>query len=172
MTPAIDLRITSMIRAMEDVVRPAIDPLDSLAREQAALVVGHLRLLAIQWSKADRYARVCLADLETALEGLEPSGGPATRAAAADLAQVRSQARAQESDAEAHYKAVMRATDSLVRAAARDGEGPFRDALGKAVLGFSTRQSLRDRSWFAASGFDLNPGELRSIEELTMDVAR
>lgn len=168
MTPGIDLRITSMIRAMEDVVRPAIDPGNSLAAEQAALVVGHLRLLAIHWSKADAYARTCLADLDRTLEGLVPSGGPATSAAAADLAR----ARGQGGDAEAHYKAVMRATDSLVRAAARDGDHAFRETLRGAVLAFSTRQSLRDRSWFAASGFDLNPGELHSIADLTMETAR
>lgn len=168
MTPDIDLRIASMVRAMEDVVRPAIDPLNSLAAEQAALIVGHLRLLAIQWNKAESYARTCLADLEATLEGLAPSGGPATRAAAAELAE----ARVAGGGAEAHYKAVMRATDSLVRAAARDGEPAFREALHRGVLAFSTRQSLRDRSWFAASGFDLNPAELHSIADLTMETAR
>ena len=87
MTPDIDLRIASMVRAMEDVVRPAIDPLNSLAAEQAALIVGHLRLLAIQWNKAESYARTCLADLDATLDGLVPSGGPATRAAAAAAVQ-------------------------------------------------------------------------------------
>lgn len=168
MTPDIDLRIASMVRAMEDVVRPAIDPLNSLATEQAALIVGHLRLLAVQWSKVENYARACLADLDRTLEGLAPSGGPATRAAAADLAE----AREPKGPAEAHYKAVMRATDSLVRAAARDGEPAFRQALHHAVIAFSARQSLRDRSWFAASGFDLNPGELHSVADLTMERAR
>lgn len=62
MTPSIDIRIATIVRAMEDVVAPAIDPGNSLAREQAALVVGQVRLIAAQWSRSEDYARVCLAD--------------------------------------------------------------------------------------------------------------
>lgn len=153
-----------MLRAMQDVVSPAIDPSNSLAREQAALVIGQLRLLAVQWSRAEEYAGVCLEDLEQSLEGLEPSGGGETARAFEDLT-LTSGTRT-EHRIEDHYKAVMRAADNLVRAADVDGTAGFRSALRNRLLGFSKRQAVRDRSWFALSGFDLRPEELSPIDEL------
>ena len=48
MNPSIDLRIRSMLRALQETVIPALDPSDALAREQAGLLVGHLHALSIQ----------------------------------------------------------------------------------------------------------------------------
>ena len=162
MTPSIDLRITTMVRAMQDVVLPAIDSANGLAREQASLVFGHLNLLAAQWSRADDYARVCLADLEQTVSGLVPAGGPLTRAAAGGV----QAARAETGAAEVRYKRLMAATDALVRAADQDAEASFADALRDCLLAFTLRQSTRDRSWFAGSGFDLRPAELSRIDDI------
>ena len=163
MTPSIDLRLATIIRAMRDVVSPAIDRDNSLAQEQAALVIGHLQLLAVQWSRTNEYANVCLTDLAGALRALSPEGGPQTmHAATALFAALDCTAGARE----ARYKAVMAGADQLIRAADVDGGEEFGKQLRQAMLAFSKRQSLRDRSWFALSGFDLRPGELLSIESL------
>lgn len=168
MTPSIDIRIATIVRAMEDVVAPAIDPGNSLAREQAALVVGQVRLIAAQWSRSEDYARVCLADLAGVMADLAPAGGPLTRAAQGGVAT----ALAAEGRAEAHYKQLMVAADALVRAADADGEPAFRADLRTRLLDFSARQSMRDRSWFAGSGFDLNPDQLQPIDDLVAGAAR
>lgn len=162
MTPSIDLRITTMVRAMQDVVLPAIDGANGLAREQASLVIGHLNLLAMQWNRADDYARVCLADLEQTIAMLAPSGGPLTAAAA----QAVKAALAEQGAAEPRYKRVMATVDTLVRAADQDGDAAFAGALRRHLLDFTLRQSTRDRSWFAGSGFDLRPSELSPVDDI------
>jgi hypothetical protein len=163
-TPSIDLRIATLIRAVKDVIAPAIDQNNHLAKEQAALVVGQLKLLAAQWNKAADYAAVCRADLAQALAGLEVDGAEQTREAYATLADAL--AAAPGRDAEADYKALMRCADELVRAADADGSATFRKDLRARLLAFSQRQALRDRSWFALSGFDLRPQELSSIDAM------
>ena len=151
-----------MVRAMQDVVLPAIDSANGLAREQASLVIGHLNLLAMQWSRADDYARVCLVDLEQTIGGLVPAGGPLTTAAAEGV----QAALAVPGAAEPRYKRVMAATDALVRAADQDADAAFADALRGNLLAFTLRQSTRDRAWFAGSGFDLRPSELSPIDDI------
>lgn len=157
-----------MVRAMQDVVLPAIEPSNGLAREQASLIIGHLNLLAMQWSRADEYARVCLADLERTIAPLTPAGGPQTTAAAGAL----DAALGEQGAAEPRYKRVMAAVDALVRAADRDGDAAFRETLRVELLDFSLRQSLRDRSWFAGSGFDLRPAELSPIDDIIAGLDR
>lgn len=164
MTPSIDLRIATMLRAMQEVVSPAIDGNNSLAREQAALVIGQLKLLAEQWNKAEDYAQACLADLVQSVEGLQAQGGEHTQQASAGL--IAAIADNADWSAEQHFKAVMAGADALVRAADLDGEAAFRTALRKALLAFSKRQSLRDRSWFQLSGFDLKPDELHTVDDI------
>lgn len=167
MTPSIDLRIETIVRAMEDVVTPAIDQENSLAREQVALIIGHLRLIGVQWSRAEGYAQTCLADLTDCVRPLRAQGGPATEAAGRELqASLDTVGRA-----EAHYKQVMSAADALVRASYTDGDPKFRSELQACLLDFSLRQSLRDRSWFAGTGFDLHPDQLIPIDDLVAETA-
>lgn len=168
MTPSIDLRISTIVRAMEDVVTPAIEEGNSLAREQAALIIGHLRLLSMQWSRAEGYARTCLDDLVDTVAPLKPLGGALTLAAGDQLAA----SLGSLGGAEARYKMVMAATDALVRAAESDGDPGFRSDLTVRLLDFSLRQSLRDRSWFAGTGFDLHPEQLLPVDDLVSETNR
>ena len=45
MNPSIELRLRTMIRAVTEVILPAVNPHDSLAQEQAQLLIGHLHAL-------------------------------------------------------------------------------------------------------------------------------
>ncbi len=164
MTPSIDLRVATLIRAVEDVIAPAIDQTNHLAKEQTALLVGQLKLLAAQWNRAADYAAVCRADLAGSLGGLRVEGAEQTQRAYAAVAGALSAPPGP--DAEADYKALMRCADGLVRAADGDGSSEFRQELRARLLAFSTRQALRDRSWFALSGFDLRPQELSTIDTM------
>ncbi|MGC4092018.1 MAG: hypothetical protein QM756_29870 [Polyangiaceae bacterium] len=52
-----ELQIASMIRAMQDIVLPAVDPANRLAQEQARLVIATLGLVAQRLPLAYRYDR-------------------------------------------------------------------------------------------------------------------
>ncbi len=105
MTPSIDLRVATLIRAVEDVIAPAIDQTNHLAKEQTALLVGQLKLLAAQWNRAADYAAVCRADLAGSLGGLRVEGAEQTQRAYAAVAGALSAPPGP--DAEADYKALM-----------------------------------------------------------------
>ena len=45
MNPSIELRIKTMVRALTEIIIPAIDRDNSLAQEQAGLLIGHLHVL-------------------------------------------------------------------------------------------------------------------------------
>lgn len=168
MTPSIDLRIASMVRAMKDVIAPAIDPANSLAREQSALMIGQLHMISAQWRLVSRYASVCLADMQRLVAGLAIVGGARTTAAGDRLTQVLAEPA---SDTEAQYQDAARALEGLVRAADEDGTDAFRQQLRREALQFSIRQAERDRVWFAMSGFDMDADHLPSIEQI-LDAAQ
>lgn len=163
MTPSIDLRIASMIRAMQDVIAPAVDPSNSLAREQSMLMIGQLQMIGAQWRLALRYASACLADLRLMADGLKVEGGSATQAAWTEL---RAALDGVEADSEVQYQSAARALEKLVRASDEDASPAFRMQLRTDALRFSQRQAERDRAWFAGSGFDMEADRLPSISSI------
>ena len=87
MTPSAADRMATMMRALAEVVLPAIDPANSLAVEQARLVLGHLAVLSGQGDEArlDALELASEQDLARQLVAL-PAGGPLSAAALANLA--------------------------------------------------------------------------------------
>ena len=64
------------------------------------------------------------------------------------------------------HDVVAHAVDTLIIAGHRDGSDKFRRELRQLVLDHGARQSLRDRVWFAATGFDparANFPEIRAL---------
>ena len=163
MNPGFDVRLTSMHRAMATVIIPAIDPENQLAIEQAALMLGHIGILAAQWDKVDDYSRLCLGDILAVARALRAGGGPATTEAAVQL---QGLAQSPASRAEHAYQAIAGALEALVRAADVDGDEAFRRTLHQQVLLHANRQAARDRAWFVACGFDVNTKDLPSLDEL------
>jgi hypothetical protein len=163
MTPSIDIRLASMIRAMTDVIGPAIEPGNNLAREQAALMVGQLQMIAAQWRRVSPYARACLDDLRETAAGFDVQGGPLSREASRKLATTLAE---DWPDPEAQYLAASRALEEMVRAIADDGAPPFAKSFEQSALQFGLRQARRDRAWFAMSGFDIDADALPSLSQL------
>ena len=163
MNPGFDVRLTSMHRAMATIIIPAIDPENQLAKEQAALMLGHIAILAAQWDKVDDYSRLCLGDILEVARGLTARGGTATSEAASHL---QSLAKNPDGRAEQAYHAIGGALEALVRAADIDGDEAFRRVLHKQVLLHANRQAARDRAWYVACGFDVNTADLPSLDEL------
>lgn len=49
MVPGVDTRLKSVAKAIEQVILPALPETEKLAREQAEIAIGHLRVLSAQW---------------------------------------------------------------------------------------------------------------------------
>ncbi|MCK9502932.1 MAG: hypothetical protein M0Q95_01950 [Porticoccaceae bacterium] len=163
MTPGFDVRLSSMKRALSEVIIPAIDSDSSLAQEQAALLLGHLELISQQWRNVSRYNQICLDEIMALVKQIKPVGKEATQSASLQLNEAMTAATG---DSEAAYKQIAHALEQLVYAVDIDGDGDFRDSLHRQILLYSQQQALRDRVWFAACGFDVNAKALPSIDEI------
>ena len=141
MTPDFGIRLHSIARSLEHVILPALDASNSLAHEQLAIALGHLAVLQQQWQYQADYLAQCLAEMYQLGHALgaeidrQPSTAPLFTAT-------------ERHDVVAH------AVDTLIIAGHRDGSDKFRRELRQLVLDHGARQSLRDRVWFAATGFD------------------
>ena len=171
MIPSAAERIATMVRALTDVVLPAIDPANSLAQEQARLVVGHLMVLAGHGDEAllDRLELAGECALARALV-VVPAGGVASEAARKALS-VALEAAAQSVDDVTAARLTLRAgIERLVRTASEDGGEDLRRATWTLVFDHCRRQAERGRAWFAAAGFDDRP--MPSPRTMLADLAR
>lgn len=157
------LQLQAMIKAMTEVVLPAVDPDNELACEQAQLVLGMLHLLAVRLPWQFHYD---IDELERALKLSvtildRGSGGPETRSAlealegsAARGRAVLAGAKASPEDLESAILEVRQQTASLLQALWTDGERGCRETVGRAVVEASREQIERERAWFAPQGWD------------------
>ena len=159
MIPRADERIATMVRALTDVVLPAIDPGNSLAQEQARLIVAQLLVLSGQRDEVllDRLelgGEIALARdlLAVAAEGAR------SEAAQAALRNALSEVADRPDDEPVAARGIVRAgIEALVRAASDDGGEALRQATWTRVLAHASEQAERGRAWFAAAGFDDRP---------------
>jgi hypothetical protein len=161
MTPNPDLRIANCIKAIEQVVIPALPPGERLAREQAMLVIGHLSMLAVQWKPALRYETASLdamMQLATGLQQTEPGWQPELGAALAAVADV------DRSDFDAVEQA-MRSLGVVIDTVIKgdDGTRPLAPTSVAALLDYADHQAFRHRTWSAGCGLDPDKADLPPI---------
>jgi hypothetical protein len=163
MNPSLANRLSSMAKAMEDVVIPALRNEDGIALEQAGIVLAHLRMAAEQEPYTAGYEHICLADAESVAHTLiaSASAGFQSLPALAVLETVLN------GSGEGRYSALTQALEALVREAHEAGLFSLSAPEIKLTLWFSQRQADRDRAWFAAAGFDWNRDALPSLSDLT-----
>lgn len=159
MSPDIDERLASVVRALSEVILPHLPPDASLAQEQVHLCIGHLQIIRAQIDEAPAFERGELEDALTLAEALSAgiSGGEQTRKALAALAVARSEAATLgegPSAVRAGRQNVLQAIDALVKAAACDADAPSRAYLSAEILRHESERTLKDRQWFAPFGFD------------------
>lgn len=175
MEVSFSLMLTTMARAMRDVVLPALPEDHKLAREQAQLVLAMLTLMQTQEPLRYRYVRAELAefcqladDLRAAAKGcsaaaelcLELEGLSATARA------LHEKPGAEPQILERCSRALRAATSRLVEAAMRTGGRRQRAQVARCVLSFSRQQTLRERAWLRAQGWETDPDALPDIETL------
>lgn len=170
-----ELQIQSMIKALTDVVLPAIDPGNKLAQEQSRLVVGMLGLMARQLPLQFRFDCDELARLlELARElRAQAKGAAATDEAQATLAtavdagsRVLEQAKVDPADVEQAARQLRVATGALITAVYRDGEPASVTRVERTALASAKEQLLRDRAFLITQNWEPDPKALPAIGEL------
>ena len=174
-----DIQIKSILKAMTDVVLPAVDPQNKLAQEQARLCMGLLGIMAkqlpLQFSfDCNELARMSAYSAE--LQRISSGGTETSDALAALKTATRSadatleRAQASPQDVEQAVRSLREATGSLVSSVFRDGDVAVQGQVQRATLDMSREQLLRDRAWVVAQGWEADPKALPPIEEL-LDIA-
>ena len=157
MNPTIELRVRTMIRALNEIIIPAIDPNNSLAQEQAGLLLGHLSVFLEHEGREQTICeieRAGLAELANALLKV-CEGGEATNAASERLRNL-----GDDIDTLSH------AIESLVIDAGIDGSDAFKRSCDELVLKHAREATLQSRIWFKSMGFDHDPEVLPGIDSL------
>lgn len=169
MIPSNDQRLASMIRAVEDVILPALADHSGLAVEQTHLLLGHLHILRQNADHAVAYEAAEARALTALGRELvqQADGGPATEAAAKVLEDCAS---GPESNAPGQVRALIErislAVEDLVEASGEDGTDEFKSASAASIIRAGREQSMRDRSWSAAAGFETADADLIPFDEL------
>lgn len=170
-----EIQIKSMIKALTDVVLPAVDPVNQLAIEQTRLVIGMLSLMATQLPVQFRFDRD---ELQRLLDYTAPLLGDAAAEPGFAAAQTRLVeqhrlgARVLERctvDPARLLEAVhgLRAAASdLVAAAPATGDAALVARVEGAIMELSRVQLLRDRSLLLPQGWELDPAAVPAIDTL------
>jgi hypothetical protein len=170
-----DLQIKSILKAMNDVVLPAVDPNNKLAQEQARLCMGLLGLMARQLPLQFRFDCDELARLASFAADLQQvaAGGPQTRDAitalekdAAKANALLEHAKVAPAQVEQAVRAMRQTTGALISSVFRDGDEVAQERVQKATLAMSKEQLLRERAWVITQGWEPDPKLVPPIEEL------
>lgn len=152
MHPSNELRISSMLRALETAVLPAIPENQPIAKEQAGLVMAHLGAMLQQAGlerQVDATASAHLQELAQALVDADETPS-------SDRAAIKSGLDANDDMAinEAIEKLVLNTGDALPK------------SLSALVLEYSRQHAMLGRTWYKPMNFDSNPAELGSVAQL------
>jgi hypothetical protein len=170
MVPTINSRLRSMMRAMQEVVLPALDADNAIAQEQGKLVLGSLSLLIDQVDYAHTFEVIEARDLCALLTEIAAMVPTKTLPAAVVAAQTQlRQARALIEIATTPVNVLQQINHDLraaltyvIEEVERVGASELAHTIALRVLDFSATQLARERSWVAGTGFD-PPGTVPDI---------
>ncbi len=174
-----DIQIKSVLKAMTDVVLPALDPTNQLAQEQVRLCMGLLDLLSRQMPLQFRFDCDELRRLRAMGEDLLPLADPQvvgarTLQTLGDAVRTSGDvlARAQADPAEVveSVRRLRAATGAVVQQACAGGMHSDTRRLELVVLESSREQLLRDRTWLLSQGWESDPKAFAPIESLLPSV--
>jgi hypothetical protein len=169
------IQIQCMVKALTDVVLPAVDPNNRLAQEQARLIIGTLLLMEKQLPKQYRFDCDALSRLVSFARELQqqPGGLTRTQAAVKELAahvsvasRVLERAQADPEELVSSIHSLRAAIGAVVNAVSEEASGSQVAGMQKSVLAHSKDQLLRDRSWLLMQGWEPDPASVPPIEAL------
>ena len=164
MVPDLDFQLQVSLKALSDNVVPAVDPQDSVAKEQLNLVIATLTMVRNRLPIQRRFIRRLLEDeIALAAEVAAAIDDGADLKARADAAS----AALADPELEAHELEDVRAelaglTVAKIAAAGQAGLA----SIAPIVLRASKAPLDRFRSWCIASGFEPDPSAVAPIETL------
>lgn len=177
-----DITIQSILKAMTDVVLPALDPANPLAQEQARLCMGLLGVMASRLPLQYRYdcdelSRLHALSLQLQkmpeVARLAPQAFGALTKGERQADDVLARARAEPAEVQLAVRALREATGNLVQEAFQnDAQGLKTRELQRAVLDMTQEQLLRERSWLLGQGWEPDPAAIPAIETLIAPVGR
>jgi hypothetical protein len=171
-----EIQIQSILKAMNDVVLPAVDPKNPLAQEQARLCMGMLSVMAAQLPRqfkfdCDELGR--LLDLSKTLESLSSAKELAPKAlntlqkSASHGKDVQERAKANPSEVLDAVRGLRAATSEVIQEAfSNDATGIQTADIQRTILDVSKEQILRDRAWVIGQGWESDPKSVPPIDEL------
>jgi hypothetical protein len=166
MNPDLDLRLKSVLKALSDVILPALPASERLARDQANLAIGHLSIVVEQWRHAlnfelENLALCCALAGELAGLNFDATRGDALIAALAAADDVDRSDYEAVSTVHRQLKTVI---DDLITADPRGA--PMPREMIEAVLRYNRRRAPRERVWHRGAGLDPDAAQLPSIATL------
>lgn len=176
-----ELQIQTAIKAMTEVVLPALDPQDKVAAEQGQLVVGMLALLGQQLPLQYRFDRDELARLHAFAATLRnqnsrlersPDGFAAMDSATAAAEDVLGRAQAEPEELQESIRELRHATSVAVRAVFDTDDADTKAMMRSSVMAMSEQQLLRDRSWLLMQGWEPDQQAVPPISDLLSDTPR
>lgn len=161
-----DLQLQAAIRALVEVIAPAVDTGNAVAVEQTQIVIGMLQLMAARLPLRYRYDCDELARLVALCRALEAHDDGRLAQASAAGADVLARAQATPQELLAAIRNLRELSGAVVSEVFRDGDDATRAYVSKQVLAHAEQQLLRERAWFAPQGWELQPESLPDIESL------
>lgn len=169
-----EIQIQSMIKAMLEVVLPAVDPANELAIQQAQLVVGHLSIFAQRLPLQYRYDRDALDRLVALAADLREAGADSDGAlgqAATRGSNVLDRAQADPAELVQAARALTEAMDGSIRRVFSSGDEASQARVEKVTLAMSREQLLRDRAWLIMQGWEPDPASVPAIDTMIPPVS-
>lgn len=162
MLPNIDIRLANCIKALEEIVIPSLGESERMAREQALLVIGHLRMIGAQWKHAARFEAKSF-EAMAALAGEIAANEPDFRGELADA--LDATGTVDRGDIDAVEAAICRVGKAIDKAILGDeGTMALSAASVAAILDYGQKQAVRERVWFKGSGLDPDAAILPDFE--------
>jgi tellurite resistance protein len=155
MTPTVEERIKSVIRALTDVIAPSLPTNAGLATEQIQLCVAHLQILTAQLNAAYGFEQDEFLDAAALAKEIVSiaDGGTETSDSKKSLEGIVGSANS-SADFRASRIAINAAIAVVISAIAVDGTVAARRRTGEVILKHEGARVAKDRQWFAPYGFD------------------
>ena len=150
MNPSTQLRLSTMMRAMTDIILPAIPASESMAQEQSQLLIGHIAALMAQDGRERELQAHNAANLIDVAE-LE-------KLAAEKLAELNAALAGND------IAKIAFASERLM--ADCDVSAGFKSKSSELMINYARHHSVVGRSWFSPMGFDSKPEELLDVASL------
>lgn len=170
-----EFQLQTVIKAMTDVIAPALDPNNKLAQEQAQLAIGVLNIVSQRLHLLYRYDKDELARSLTLAETLAeqtaslPEASQALHALANSVengADVLDRARADPDELRNANFDLREKVGALITAVYGASDTNALKQVSATVTAHAKEQLLRERAWLINQGWESDPKAIPAIETL------